>query len=197
MPLILEGIATTENEDGSVNISPMGPIVDGSMSRLLLRPFQTSTTYHNLKRTRRGVFHVTDDVEMIARCAVSKLSPSPALTRHDSTGAWILADACRWYAFEVVDLDDTRERTSIECRVVDCGRLRDFFGFNRARHAVLEAAILASRVALLPPEQIEAELERLVIPVEKTAGEQETAAFAFLCDYIASELSRREPTQAS
>ena len=197
MPLILEGIATTENADGSVNISPMGPIVDPSMSSLLLRPFQTSTTYQNLKRTGQGVFHVTDDVEMIARAAVSALSPAPRLTQHASTGGWILADACRWYAFKVTQLDDLHERTSIDCRVVDSGRLRDFFGFNRAKHAVLEAAILATRVALLPPQQIAAEMDRLVILVEKTAGDKEAAAFAFLRDYIDAELSRREPTPAS
>ena len=48
--MILEGIVTTLNEDDSVNISPMGPLVDETFSRFLLRPYQTSTTYKNLKR---------------------------------------------------------------------------------------------------------------------------------------------------
>ena len=197
MPLILEGIATTSNADGSVNVSPMGPIVDASMSTLLLRPYQTSTTYKNLKRTGQGVFHVTDDVEMIAHAAVGDLSPTPTIQRHEATGGLILSDACRWYAFEVAELDDTQERTLIECRVVDSGRLRDFFGFNRAKHAVLEAAILATRVSLLPPEQIEAEMERLAIPVDKTAGEQESRAFAFLCEYIEAQLALKKHAPAS
>ena len=35
---------------------------------------------------------------------------------------------------------------------------REFFGFNRAKHAVLEAAILATRVELLPADEILSEL---------------------------------------
>ena len=197
MPLILEGIATTENPDRSVNISPMGPIVDASMSTLLLRPYQTSTTYKNLKRTGRGVFHVTDDVEMIARAAVGELSPLPQLEVHASTGCSILTGACRWYLFEVVKLDDAQERTSIDCRVIDSGAQREFFGFNRAKHAVLEAAILATRVAFLPPEQIRDELDRLVSPVEKTAGEAEKRAFAFLNDYVKAHLAQARQQSSS
>ncbi len=42
---ILEGVITTLNEDRSVNISPMGPIVDPQLKTLVLRPFRTSKTY--------------------------------------------------------------------------------------------------------------------------------------------------------
>ena len=73
--------------------------------------------------------------------------------------------------------------------MVDRGTLRDFFGFNRAKHAVIEAAILATRIGILPAAEIRSELERLAAPVEKTAGEQERRAFAFLQDYIAHRLS--------
>jgi hypothetical protein len=68
--------------------------------------------------------------------------------------------------------------------VVHTGRLRDFFGWNRARHAVLEAAILATRVHMLPEADIREQLERLRIPLEKTAGPAETEAFAFLDNYV-------------
>ena len=79
--MILEGIVTTVNVDGSVNISPMGPIVDDlRIERLVLRPYQTSVTCQNLLRTRQGVFHVTDDVEIIARAAVDRLEQLPART---------------------------------------------------------------------------------------------------------------------
>ena len=61
--MILEGLMTTVNADGTVNVSPMGPRVDAGLTTFTLRPFQTSTTYCNLKRTGMGVFHVTDDVE--------------------------------------------------------------------------------------------------------------------------------------
>ena len=68
--MILEGIVTTISADGTVNISPMGPRVNEPLTRLILRPYQTSTTYQNLKRTGQGVLHVTDDVELLAQAAV-------------------------------------------------------------------------------------------------------------------------------
>ena len=49
--MILEGIVTTLNDDGSVNISPMGPIIDSKLDVFVFRPYQTSTTYKNLVRT--------------------------------------------------------------------------------------------------------------------------------------------------
>ena len=188
MPLILEGILTTLNADGSVNISPMGPIVDPSMATLTLRPFNTSTTYANLKRTGQGVFHVSDDVELIARAAVGPVVPPPRLVPCQAVEGWILADACRWYALRVGEIDDRQERVVMTAEVVDRGRLRDFFGFNRAKHAVVEAAILATRVQFLPAAEILAEFERLKVPVEKTGGPAEHAAFDFLLNYVHAAL---------
>lgn len=186
--LILEGLVTTANEDGSPNISPMGPLVDRAIRELTLRPFQTSQTYRNLKRSGRGVLHVTDDVELIARAAIGQFATPPRLLPANEHGI-ILADACRWFSFQVAELDDAAERTTIRCRVTERGELRPFFGFNRAKHAVIEAAILATRVGILPAEQIRTELERLAIPIQKTAGEQERCAFEMLQTYVATMLS--------
>ncbi len=181
---ILEGIVTTSNEDGTVNISPMGPIVDEPITQFVFRPYRTSTTYQNLKRTSHGVFHVTDDVMLFAQAALGQPDPLPVLD------GLILTDACRWYAFQIESLDDSHERTHIVAKTVDSGRNRDFFGFNRAKHAVLEAAILATRVHLLPAAEILAELERLKSPVEKTASSSEKKAFAFLGDAIHHKIER-------
>ena len=190
--LILEGIVTTLNADQGVNISPMGPIVDRQMQELELRPYQTSTTYQNLKRHGEGVFHVTDNVDMLARCAVGSISPPPTVSEAPHVSGRILTDACRWYEFRVLQLDDSQPRTRIRCEIVGQGRQRDFFGFNRAKHAVLEAAILATRIGLIPREQIELELERLQVLIEKTAGDQERSAFEFLRDYVHNK-SKRQP----
>jgi len=193
---ILEGIVTTLNEDGSANISPMGPFVDEGMTRLLLRPYQTSTTYRNLKRSGEGVLHVTDDVELIARTAVGRLESPPKLLPAPHINGKILADACRWYEFRVVRIDDSQPRTEIEAKVVGQGRIRDFFGFNRAMHAVLEAAILATRIEWLPAEEILADFERLAVPVEKTAGDPERRAFAFLEQYVREQLNAKRADAA-
>lgn len=181
--LILEGIVTTRNEDGSVNVSPMGPVVDREVTELRLRPFNTSTTYRNLKRTCRGVFHVTDDVDLLVRAATGTLSAHPEILEDVAEGL-VIANACRWYAFEVSSLDDSQQRVEIECSVVDRGRLRDFLGWNRAMHSVLEAAILATRVGLLAPQEIQSQLDPLRIIIEKTGSDKEAACFEFLVEHI-------------
>ena len=188
--MLLEGIVTTLNENGKPNIAPMGPIVDEKFNRLLLRPFQTSITYQNLKRTGEGVLHVTDDVELLAHAAVGQLDPLPSLQPAQAVKGVILANTCRWYAFRVESLDDHDERTTITAQVVDRGHLRDFFGFNRAKHAVVEAAILATRIGILKPEQILTEFDRLAAPVEKTGGHKECRAFAFLQEYVRTSLTK-------
>ena len=182
--MILEGIVTTLSADGRVNISPMGPLVDAAMRELVLRPYQTSTTYQNLKRTGQGVFHVTDDVWLLAQAAIGTPEPLPEMIPSEGVEGRILTAACRWYAFRVRELDDSRERTNIVAEVVASGRLRDFFGFNRGKHAVVEAAILATRIGILPIEQIRSELEKLKVLVEKTGGEQEHRAMAFLEQHV-------------
>lgn len=184
--MILEGIVTTVSPEGTVNIAPMGPRVDPDWRRLVLRPFQTSQTYRNLKVHGEGVLHVTDDVLLLARAAVGPLEPLPELFPAEKVRGQVLREACRYYEFRVRSLDDRQERTEIEAEVVHGGRLRDFFGFNRARHAVLEAAILATRIHLLPREEILAEYRRLVVLVDKTGGPREREAFAFLEAYVES-----------
>ena len=163
----------------------MGPLVDGpEFDSFELRPYQTSTTYKNLKRHPEGVLHVTDDVELIAKAAIGAELGTVATHPANKVHGQILDDACRWFTFRVKELDDSNERTSIQCQVVDTGDQRPFFGFCRAKHAVLEAAILATRTKFLPEEDIRADFERLKIIVEKTAGNPETRAFELLHSYI-------------
>lgn len=189
--MILEGIVTTLDLQGALNVAPMGPIVDESLTRLRLRPFQTSQTYRNLKARPCGVFHVVDDVLLLVRAAIGRLEAPPEHFPAEKIEGRVLRAACRWYEFEIESSDDSRERTEIEARVVHCGRLRDFFGFNRAKHAVLEGAILATRLHLIPRDEILAEFARLQIPVDKTAGPKELEAFALLRSYVTDNFEVR------
>ena len=186
--MILEGIMTTLDAEAMAHIAPMGPVVDRSMRRLVLRPFQTSNTYEHLVARREGVFHVTDDVELIARAAIGRLESMPRLVRASAVEGWILADACRWYAFKVREIDDRCPRAELRADVVDQGRIRDFWGFSRAKHAVVEAAILATRVQRISGETILDQLQSLRPLVEKTAGPQEQRAFALLEKFIHQSL---------
>jgi len=194
--LILEGIVTTVSPEGVVNIAPMGPRVDSEMRRLLLRPFRTAQTYHNLKKHGEGVLHVTDDVLLLAKGAIGAVEPMPWLRPASSVRGFVLQDACRYHEFRVVALDDREERSSIEAEVVHSGRLREFFGFNRAKHAVVEAAILATRTDFLPLDEIETEYRKLEVIVKKTGGEQEEQAFSLLAAHVARvRQSRGSQTQ--
>ena len=180
--MILEGLVTTTNPDGSPHLAPMGPHVEPDMRRFLLRPFPTSNTYQNLSRHHEGVLHVSDDVLLLAKAAVGAVE-MPAVRPAREVRGWVIADACRSHEFRVRSIDASEQRVRIECEVVRSESLRDFFGFNRGKHAVLEAAILATRLHLLPREEVEAEYRKLRVIVDKTGGPAELEAMAFLEEY--------------
>jgi hypothetical protein len=192
--LILEGLLTTSSPDGAPHLAPMGPLVDPGLTRFTLRPFQSSTTFANLARHGAAVFHVTDDVELLARAAVGGLRELPPLAPCEALPTVArLADACRWYALRVVTIDDREPRSRIETQLVGRGTLREFFGFNRAKHAVLEAAIAVTRLEILPPDEILAELARARVPVEKTGGPAEHRALKFLEQVVRDALACAAP----
>lgn len=182
--MIIEGIVTTLDSSGELNVAPMGPIVDESMSRLTLRPFQTSKTYKNLKAAPHGVFHVVDDVLLIAKAALDRLDIVPPTFSATCIDGQVLADCCRWYEFEITQFEDFEQRTTLEASIVHTGRVRDFFGFNRAKHAVLEATIVATRLQLIPEFEVRQQLASLAVPVQKTCGPREKAAFELVTSYI-------------
>ena len=188
--MILESVVTTVSSEGQINIAPMGPHVDDLPTSdaadgtiFTLRPFDSSRTYRNLLATPAAVIHVTDDVELFARAAVDAISPAQAerLVRAIEGTPWrVLKDCHRWFAVTVESVEGAGPRFDLRCRVSQSGVVRPFFGFNRAKHAVIEAAILATRTHLLSPEAIEHEWSHLQPLVDKTAGHAERAAFDFL-----------------
>ena len=183
--MILEGVVTTLAPDGTLNVAPMGPKVGRDPRRFVLRPYRTSTTYRNLKATGEGVLHVTDDVFLIARAAIGML-PEPESSPATEVRGRILRTTGRYHEFRVVDLDDRADRTSIAIESVAEGTLGPLFGLNRAKHAVVEAAILATRLEFLPPLEILAEFARLASPIDKTGGPDERLAFGVLVDHALS-----------
>ena len=181
--MILEGLVTTRNDDGTPHLAPMGPRVEADFARFLLRPFPTSATYRNLLARPEGVLHVTDDALLIAKAALGAATLPPVRPAERVNG-FVLADCCRHYEFVVRHLDDSGERVHITAEVVHVVRHRDFWGFNRAKHAVVEAAILSTRLHLLPRDEVEAEFRKLRGIVDKTGGPAELEAMAFLEDHL-------------
>lgn len=178
--MIIETIITTLDAAGAVNFAPMG--VEWGEETIVVKPFLETTTFRNLRATGEAVVNLTDDVLLFARAAIT--SPQyPAFPAAVVRGV-VLEAACSWRELRVRTVDATPPRARIEADVVHGGVRREFIGFNRARHAVLEAAILATRTHLLPPDEIRAELARLQVIVDKTAGAREQEAMALLTDYV-------------
>ena len=185
--MILEGIVTSLGPDNRLNIAPMGPEIDPGldMERFVLRPFRTSTTYANLKERGEGVLHITDDVLLLAQTAIgARIDPQPVTLPASAIRGVILADSCRYFEFRVIELDDRTERARMVVETVGHGRHRDFFGFNRAKHAVLEAAVLATRTAWLPLVDLLEEFGKLEAIVQKTGGPSEHTAFRILNEHL-------------
>ena len=184
--MIIETIVTTVDSDGTVNCAPMGvewdPDVDGDI--IVLKPFLETATYRNVTATRAAVVNLIDDVRVFARAAIS--NPEYATEPATAVRGVVLAAACSWREVTVRVVDSTPPRSRIETVVVHRGARREFIGFNRARHAVLEAAIYATRVRMLPHEFLIGEVDRLQVIVDKTAGPHEFEAMALLADYIRS-----------
>lgn len=178
--MILEGLVTTLNDDGTPHLAPMGPIVDATFTKLTLRPYATSTTGGNLLARREGVFHVTDDVGMLTRAAVGELAGFPEYRAASRVSGVVLTGSCRAYEFRIVHADASSERRVLGAEVVATHQLRDFIGFHRAKHAVLEAAIHATRFFLLDRATVEADYRRCQTIVDKTGDDDERAAMALL-----------------
>jgi hypothetical protein len=180
--MIIETIVTTLSPAGEVNVAPMG--VEWGEEALVLKPFLETVTYRNVAATGAAVVNLIDDVRVFARAAIS--SPVYPTFAAVTVRGVVLADCCSWRELHVRSIDSTPPRARIETTVVHRGTRREFIGFNRARHAVLETAIYATRVHLLPRAFLEDELARLQVIVDKTAGEPEREAMALLAEYIRS-----------
>ena len=191
--MIIESIVTTVAADGTVNCAPMG--VEWGDDRIVLKPFLDTATYRNVLAVRTAVVNLVDDVRIFARAAIS--NPSYPTVPATVVRGVRLADCCSWRELEVRAIDSTPPRSRIETGVVHRGVLREFIGFNRARHAVLDAAIYSTRLHLLPRAFITSEFERLQVIVDKTAGSHEQEAMALLTAFVRDAApARTEPSPA-
>ena len=187
--MIIETIVTTMDANGAVNIAPMGVEWAGGDEPPVLKPFLETATFRNVSATGVAVVNLVDDVRIFARAAIS--NPDYRVVPAVAVRGVRLEDACSWRELTVRSVDSTPPRSRIETAIAHRGFQREFIGFNRARHAVLEAAIYATRVHMLERAFIESELARLQVIVDKTAGPAEQEAMALLTEHI-----RRAPMTA-
>ena len=177
---ILETVVTTTNPDGSVNCAAMG--VEWGEQRIVIKPFRATRTLRNLRATEAAVVHLTDDILLFSRAALG--DPHPPTRPATGIDGAVLEDACSWREVRVDTIDESERRARVSTEVVAGGVGREFLGLNRASHAVLEASILASRGRLLDPGHVRAELRRLQVLVDKTAGPREREAMAYVTRHV-------------
>jgi uncharacterized protein len=182
--MIIETVTTTTNPDGSVNCAAMG--VEWGDETIVIKPYRATRTLRNLQARGAAVVNLTDDILLFARAALE--DPRPATRPAAVVDGAVLADACSWREVAVEAIDATGPRARVATRVVERGSGREFVGFSRACHAVLEASILASRARRLPAEEIRAELARLAVVVDKTAGPRERAAMDLVLAHVQAAL---------
>jgi uncharacterized protein len=176
MPMIRETIVTTADRDGRVHIAPIGIIADGE--GWIIAPFSPSTTLDNLRAVPFAVANYTDDVRVFAGCLTGRHHwPTTAA---DEVPVPRLAAALAHAELAVVRTQEDEQRPRFHCRVVRSASHAPFAGFNRGQAAVVEAAILLSRLDFLPRAKVEREIAYLEIAVQKTAGPAEAEAWAWL-----------------
>jgi hypothetical protein len=182
--LILETVVTTINPDGSVNCAAMG--VEWGEQRIVIKPYRGTRTLRNLRATGAAVVNLTDDILLFSQAALG--DPRPPTRPAAGVEGAILDDACSWREVRVDAVDESERRARVSTVVVGGGVGREFLGLNRACHAVLEASILASRARWLEAGDIRAELRRLQVLVDKTAGPRERDAMAYVTRHVGAVL---------
>jgi hypothetical protein len=178
--MIVETVTTTINPDGTVNCAAMG--VEWADETIVIKPYRSTRTLRNLQARGAAVVNLTDDILLFTQAALD--DPHPPTRPAAVVEGAVLADACSWREVTVDAIDASGPRARVTTRVVGRGIGREFVGFNRASGAVLEASILASRARQLPADEIRAELARLTVAVDKTAGPRERAAMDCVLTHV-------------
>ncbi len=178
--MIVETIISTLDEAGNPNFAPMGLVWGEEF--VTVRPFRNTRTYQNLVSSGYAVANLTDDVGAFVQCGLyGKVLPYfPAQV---APGV-VFQETCSWLEMVVAERGGSDDRAELRCRVLHKGRQKDFLGFCRARNAVIEVAILATRLAFIEREIIEKKLMYYMKIVEKAGDEAEKQAFRLVYDYI-------------
>ena len=175
-----EVIVTTLSANGCAHSAPMG--ITRSNGQVLIQPFKPSTTYDNLKAHRQCTINYTDDVRVFAGAVTGRRTWN-TIPCQQIEGEY-LEQALAHIELELVIFDDSDPRASFTGTIIKEVMHAPFRGFNRAQNAVIEAAVLTSRLNILPEDKIKQEISYLRLAIEKTGGDRERQAWGWLMDKI-------------
>lgn len=190
--LIKEVIVSTLNPDGSTHLAPMGLQLDDDPSAdgMVLAPFLPSRSFENLQRTPLVVVNCVADVRVFAGCLCGRrdwpMRPAKRLPE-----VRYLACALSHAELELLSIEHDEVRPRVSACISYQENHAPFTGFNRAQAAVIELAVLVSRLDRLPSEKYEREIDYLKIAIDKTAGEKELTAWRWLMQKVHQHRRRR------
>lgn len=180
---IFETVVTTMSREGRPHVAPLGVRYRGA-DQVVLMPFRPSTTLDNIVTTRHAVLNVVVDTRVFAGCVTGRKT-WPTVPAEVVAGVR-LADALNHMELELHSQTDDPQRPTLLMNTVLARQHAAFAGFNRAQAAVIEGAVLVSRLHMLPAEKVDTEMRYLQIAIDKTAGPAEHEAWGWLMEAVAN-----------
>jgi hypothetical protein len=178
--MIYETIVTTVNAQGDAHTTPFGVRMQDGL--VIISPYKPSTTLENILATESAVLSLTDDVRVFAGALTGRRAWS--LAAAEKIHGFRLEDTLAHKELKLVKVEDDEIRPQLFLEVVYEAQHASFQGFNRAQAAVIELAVLVSRLKRLPMEKIQQEMDYLRIAIEKTAGARELEAWSWLTEAV-------------
>ena len=178
--VIFETVVTTTAPNGTPHIAPMGVRYQGE--HVVLMPFKPSATHDNIAASGHAVLNLVTDTRVFAGCVTGRRD-WPVLPAERITGVR-LACALRHVELRLAERHDDAERPVLRMARVHDASHGGFEGFNRAQAAVIEGAVLVSRLHMLPVHKVDVEMAYLQIAIDKTAGSAEHEAWGWLLEAV-------------
>ena len=183
--VIFEVVVSTVAADGTPHVAPMGvryrPTDTGS--DVILMPFKPSTTLANIVASGHAVLNIVTDTRVFAGSVTGRRS-WPVQPAERIKGVR-LECALNHVELKLAELQDDPQRPVLRMARVFEASHAPYTGFNRAQAAVIEAAVLVSRLHMLPAAKLDAEMSYLQIAIDKTAGPEEREAWGWLTEAVA------------
>ncbi len=178
--VIYETVVTTIAADGTPHVAPMGVrYVD---ERIVLMPFKPSTTLDNITASGHAVLNIVTDTRVFAGCVTGRRD-WPTLPAEKIAGVR-LSCALRHLELHLAERVEDTQRPVLHMARVHEATHADYVGFNRAQAAVIEGAVLVSRLHMLAPQKVDTEMAYLQIAIDKTAAAEEREAWGWLIDAV-------------
>jgi hypothetical protein len=179
--VIYETVVSTVSPEGRPHVAPMG--VRYQQGHVILMPFKPSITHDNIVASGFAVLNIVVDTRIFAGCVTGRRD-WPTLAAERIPGVRLQA-ALSHVELRLAEHQDDVQRPRLRMARVHEVQHALFVGFNRAQAAVLEAAVLVSRLHMLPPAKVDSEMAYLQIAIDKTAGPGEHEAWGWLTAAVA------------